>query len=146
MFDSTYFTRLAKAVKALGRYTRTSERKKYGLNMSKRRYPTLEAFVRKAVELGKVEDLFEAELHEPHHSHLMVQPQLEIVSLVRKALRDPSRMKRPVPPIPLETARSKWERTGLSGFPYAPHEEQGVLALFSILCAERILNYKNSYQ
>jgi len=49
--DDIYFERLAVAVDTLGRYPKTSERKKFGLNMSKRRYPTLDAFVRRAVEL-----------------------------------------------------------------------------------------------
>ena len=39
--DNAYFANLARAVKGLGRYPKASERKKYGLNFSKRRYPNL---------------------------------------------------------------------------------------------------------
>ncbi len=39
------------------------------------------------------------------------------------------------PPIPLGTSRTRWERTGLASFPYAPQDESGTLALFAILCA-----------
>jgi len=137
--DETYFANLAKAVDALGRYPRASERKKFGLNFSKRRYSTLTEFIDKAIELGHVPDLREAKL-QPRAAELGHTP--EIVELIRSALQDQGEQARPVPPIPLNTTRSKWERTGLTGFPYAPQEEQGVLALFSILCAQGILPWE----
>ena len=56
--DEEYFSRLKQAYGTLGRYPKASERKKFGLNFSKRRYTTLNEFVRKAVSLGYVPNLF----------------------------------------------------------------------------------------
>jgi len=104
--------------------------------MSKRRYATLPEFIEKAIELGHVPDLREAKI--PAQSQELGQSP-EIVKLIRSALQNQAEHARPIPPIPFNTKRSKWERTGLDGFPYAPQEEQGVLALFSILCARGVL-------
>jgi hypothetical protein len=60
--DIDYFKKLAQAVKTLGRYPKSSERKKFDLNMSKRRYPTLTDFILKAVEFGYVENLFKKKI------------------------------------------------------------------------------------
>jgi len=139
--DEIYFKRLANATEALGRYPRASERKKFGLNMSKRRYPTLTDFINKAIELGYVEDFREDNRHGASASEgKNALP--EIVELIKNTLHNRRQEERPVPPIPRNTKRSKWERTGLSGFPYAPQEEQGVLALFTILCSEHILPWQ----
>jgi hypothetical protein len=43
--DEEHFCNLAKAEETLGRYPRVSERKKFGLNASKRRFPTLAALI-----------------------------------------------------------------------------------------------------
>lgn len=139
--DEIYFQRLASATKSLGRYPRASERKKFGLNMSKRRYPTLPDFINKAIELGYVQNLREVK-HQGTSSSEGADSPPEIVKLIKKALHKRNQQERPVPPIPLNTKRSKWERTGLFGFPYAPQEEQGVLALFAILCSEHILPWQ----
>ena len=137
--DETYFHRLAKATEALGRYPKASERKEYRLNMSKRRYPNFSSFIEKAIELGYVEDLRENKLQNNSKNKKKDSPP-EIVKLIKEALH--SEVERPVPPIPLKTKRSKWERIGLAGFPYAPQEEQGVLALFAILCEKHILPWQ----
>ncbi len=136
--DATYFANLAEAVKTLGRYPRVNERKKFSLNFSKRRYPTLTEFIDKAIELGHVPDLRQAKL--PPRGERGHTP--ETVGIIRSALHNQGEQSRPVPPIPLNTKRSRWERTGIFGFPYAPQEEQGVLALFSILCAKGILPWE----
>jgi len=139
--DDTYFHRLAKATEALGRYPKASERKKYRLNMSKRRYPTFTSFIEKAIEFGYVDDLREGKVQKISKSKDAESPP-EIVKLIKNALHKSGQQERPVPPIPLNTKRTKWERTGLAGFPYAPQEEQGVLALFTILCSEHILPWQ----
>jgi hypothetical protein len=41
---------------------------------------------------------------------------------------------RRIPPIPSKSKRRKWARIDVPGFPYAPHDEQGVVALFAVLC------------
>jgi len=139
--DETYFHRLSKATAALGRYPKASERKEYGLNMSKRRYPTLASFIEKAIELGYVANLREGGLQKGLKFRES-ESQSEIIELIKNALHKIGQQKRPVPPIPLNTKRTKWERTGIAGFPYAPQEEQGVLALFTILCSEHILPWQ----
>ena len=55
--DEVYFHNLSRAVQELGRYPKVSERKKYQLNFKKRRWPTLTAFITKAIELGFVPNL-----------------------------------------------------------------------------------------
>jgi hypothetical protein len=126
--DEVYFGRLAAALKQLGRLPKASERKRFGLNFSKRRYATLQAFIDRAIELG----------HLPAPSVPMAsgsQPTPPAISPASAFASAPKAV-RPVPPIPLDTRRSKWERTGIDGFPYAPQDELGVVALFGILCSQ----------
>lgn len=134
--DEAYFARLQQAVESLGRYPKTSERKQFRLNFSKRRYPTLRAFIEKAVSLGIIQPQTEptAEVSEVEVSiavPFISEPTNRTASL-------PAQIKQgqPVPPIPRQTKRVKWERTGLEGFPYAPQDEDGVVALLAILCSQ----------
>jgi hypothetical protein len=131
--DEVYFERLTKAYDALGRFPKSNERKKFGLNFSKRRYPTLPAFIARAAELGYVnlpeEVVDEGRAKEP--TAIQVSP----AEPPQPALAST----RPVPPIPVGTQRRKWERTGVEGFPYAPQDESGAVALFAILCNRREL-------
>jgi hypothetical protein len=130
--DDLYFQRLATAVGVLGRLPKTGERKKFRLNFSKRRYPNLTAFFDTAAELGYIDMAFRSSAH----------------GSVSEPLRDPSpkgaaiQTARPVPPIPLSTKRTKWERTGISGFPYAPQDELGVVALFAVLCSTGTIQWQ----
>jgi hypothetical protein len=127
--DEEYFSRLKQAYGILGRYPKASERKKFGLNFSKRRYATLNEFVRKAVSLGYVPNLFHDKIREVEvKSNAIDSP------IIQREFLEKS--KRPVPPIPVDTKRIKWERTGIEGFPYAPHDELGVVGLFAILCSK----------
>jgi hypothetical protein len=130
--DEVYFQRLVNAVKVLGRFPKTGERKKFGLNINKRRYPNLTAFFDKAIELGYIERA----LRPLSISPKAVTPRNPILSTIPVAIN------RPVPPIPLSTKRHKWERTGISGFPYAPQDELGVVALFAILCATGTIQWQ----
>ncbi len=131
--DEVYFERLSRAQKGLGRFPKSSERKKFGLNFSKRRYPTLGVFIDRAAELGYVDSSErtseEVKARQPTITHL---PPAETPESAGAGPR-------PVPPIPAGTNRRKWERTGVEGFPYAPQDESGVVALFSILCARHEL-------
>jgi len=138
--DEVYFQRIVKAVKTLGRYPKSSERKKFGLNMAKNRYPTLTDFIKKAVELGHVENLFDSK-------QILETPKLNAMDSKDKfALNQhsllPQKTSRPVPPIPSGAKRRNWQRVDLEGFPYAPQEEQGVLAIFAILCSKGILPWQ----
>ncbi len=125
--DDVYFERLASAARQLGRLPNVSERKKFGLNFSKRRYPTLKAFIDQAVKLGRLSPATGRTARgRPESKHVAPPP---------PSHRPEPPTSRPVPPIPLQTTRKKWERTGIDGFPYAPQDELGVVALFGILCS-----------
>jgi hypothetical protein len=131
--DEVYFDRLKKAHESLARYPKSSERKMFGLNFSKRRYPTLSAFIARAAEVGYVDSAEQTtkkgKAQEPTVTRLAPPEPPEAAEIAT----------RPVPPIPVGTKQRKWERTGVEGFPYAPQDESGVVALFAILCARREL-------
>lgn len=132
--DGVYFQRLEKAFDELGRYPKASERKKYGLNFSKRRYSTLPLFIEKAIELEFVPDLFKKPVVPVNVSASQVEkPQPPSGTRTDENLS--------VPAIPVHTRRSKWERTNISEFPYAPHDELGVVALFAVLCAKKFIEW-----
>jgi len=137
--DEIYFSRLIKAVESLGRLPKTSERKKFGLNFSKRRYSTLKTFIEEASRRGIVTV---PERIPPDGEPLDEAPQSEtgVVETGEGGLS--LSPKRPVPPIPTDTRRTKWERSGIEGFPYAPQDELGVVALFGILCASRRIEWQ----
>jgi hypothetical protein len=130
--DEVYFLKLTEAIEILGRYPKTSERKRFGLNFSKRRYPTLKSFIDKAIEFGRVPNLFKKEKEPKCFPSIRIP---EPIGVNRVSCSPGQELIRPIPPIPMPSKRSKWERTGLEGFPYAPQEEQGVLALLAILCS-----------
>jgi hypothetical protein len=134
--DEEYFDRLAKAVKELGRYPTAMERKRFGLNMSKRRYPTLKFFIKEAIRQEYVPDLYQSTEQKAKNEN-----DETIKSLIVSSIDNLS-SERIIPPIPSNTIRKKWERIDIPGFPYAPQEEQGVLAIFSILCSKRILPWQ----
>ena len=133
--DVEYFQRLAEAVEKLGRFPKASERKLHGLNFSKSRYPNLSDFIRTAVSLGHVKDPsgeYACKGTEP------IGPQVE-QSPVHIRSRDEPRV---IPPIPKSSRRRRWERTDVDGFPYAPQDESGVVALFGILCSQGVLRWQ----
>lgn len=131
--DEVYFTRLRNAHEALGRPPKSSERKKFGLNFSKRRYATLPAFIDRAAELGYVDSA------KPTSKDGKAQEAAVTKAEPSQPPKSAGTATRPVPPIPAGTKRTKWERTGVEGFPYAPQDESGVVALFATLCAQREL-------
>lgn len=139
--DETYYERLKEMVNKHGRYPKTSERKKFSLNMSKRRFPTLNTFIKKAVELHYVPNLFHSQkLNSSEKTYISVPS--DILELIRSSLKRDGRQARTIPPIPSKSKRKKWTRIEIDGFPYAPHEELGVVALFAISCAKGILPWQ----
>jgi hypothetical protein len=133
--DEVYFQRLADAMRKLGRFPKASERKLYGLNVAKRRYPNLSEFIRAAVRLNKVPDLTGEYSSAPE----ALEPPANAAIRVHGGSKDRPRI---IPPIPKISKRSKWERTDIDGFPYAPQDESGVVALFAILCAQGALHWQ----
>lgn len=133
--DEVYFQRLAEATSKLGRFPKASERKLFGLNVSKSRYPNLSAFIRAAVRLEKVPDP-----NGEYAEKSEVFTELPNAAIpIHMGSKDGPRV---VPPIPKVTKRSRWERTDIDGFPYAPQDESGVVALFAILCAQGVLRWQ----
>ncbi|OIP27140.1 MAG: hypothetical protein COW22_04345 [Chloroflexi bacterium CG15_BIG_FIL_POST_REV_8_21_14_020_46_15] len=59
--DAVYYDRLKKAYELLGRLPKTSERKKFGLNFQKRRWATLEVFIKEAISIGIIPGLMKRE-------------------------------------------------------------------------------------
>jgi len=137
--DEVYFQRLRDVVQSLGRSPKASERKKFGLNFSKSRWPTLSTFISAAIQRGVIPA--PTSTTPPMVDNAL--PGDEQLRLPRRSERALPRAEsqgsptRPVPPIPARTRRQKWERTGEEGFPYAPQNEQGVVVLLGILCAQR---------
>lgn len=134
--DEVYFERLQQAVSEMGRLPKTTERKKFGLNFSKRRFPTLNAFIEKAIQIGKLDKVYSSEISMPSPQFAVpASSQTENIATIEL------KSHRQVPPIPKNTRRNKWERTGINGFPYAPQDELGVVALFAILCSSGFINW-----
>jgi len=138
--DEVYFANLVHAVEVLGRLPKTSERKTFGLNFSKRRYPTFTNFIETAQKLGIIETsvtkvVETAKTNQSDFSQIDTQTN-------DKHPEPPDVTLRSVPPIPAKTRRTKWERTGVEGFPYAPRDESGTVALFGILCAQGIIKWQ----
>jgi hypothetical protein len=132
--DEEYFGRLKQAFLSLSRYPKSSERKAFGLNFSKRRYSTLPGFIRRAVNLGYVPDLFKDKEVERGAS--------SVPELASKPEGASEMARRAVPPIPTSTKRKRWERIGIEGFPYAPHDELGVVGLFAVLCSQGRIHWQ----
>jgi hypothetical protein len=134
--DEVYFGRLQCAIRELGRHPKTSERKRFGLNFSKRRFPTLPAFIQAAIERGIIPD---TEANEPYEQSQLKQE--SAVAAIPDATETTGTTNRQVPAIPAHTSRAKWERIDMPGFPYAPQDESGTIALFAILCARGVIKW-----
>ena len=139
--DEVYIERLKVAVQKLGRTPKVSESKKFGLNFSKRRYPTLKAFINWAEKSGKIARSLESSLREEGSERIEVgiQANTSAESLIDQPKQEDTR---PIPPSPANTERKKWERTNIYGFPHAPQDESGVVAIFSILCGREALPWE----
>ncbi len=138
--DETYFERLKKAIDKLGRLPRTNERKRHGLNFKKARWPTLTAFIEDAVIRGVLpvqQAQSDRSVKCGRADDVPVRPVVGSGDAVQ-----PHASVHPVPSIPRVTSRRRWEQTGVDGFPYAPHDELGVVALFAIACSRRMLNWQ----
>lgn len=135
--DDVYFENLSHAYAALGRLPKASERKAYGLNFSKRRWPNLLSFYRQAANAGVIPNEAVGVDDDPFPEERRPGSDEHADFVVAASSAD-----RPVPPIPASTKRRKWARTGLDGFPYAPQDESGTVAVFAILCACRAINWQ----
>jgi hypothetical protein len=134
--DDEYFIRLKDAIKILGRYPKVNERKKYGLNFSKRRYPTLKQFIEKAIELEIIEPINDYK----NKQEIIIKSNK--VEELKYKIDNNSNKTRISPPIPKLTRRKNWSRIDLDGHPYSPHDELGVIAIFAILCHKHIINWQ----
>ena len=132
--NDVYFAKLKKFVDEKGRLPKTSERTLAGLNFQKSRWPTLSLFIDEAVSKGVIE---------ASYRKLPVVPESEPKASLPTSLPPsgnnaptgvPCQPIRGVPPIPSRSKRRTWKRIDVPGFPYAPQDEQGVVALFAILC------------
>lgn len=130
--DEQYYERLAEAVRVLGRYPKTSEKKRFGLANACVKAGGLKEFIRRAVAHGYIQDL----TPKPVENKTSTLRSQQTFSPVHSELPG-----QPVPPIPARTKRRNWVRIDIPGFPYAPHDELTVVALFGSLCARGVLPY-----
>lgn len=132
--DDVYFERLVNAVNKLGRLPKTSERKEYNLNFKKSRWPTLDSFILEAIKKGVIEDI------DGRYERInTAKDTIKVTEFTSSIQNYKSNIK--IPSIPEQTKRKKWERINISCFPYAPQDEQGVVAIFCILCHNKILPF-----
>ncbi len=132
--DEVYFQRLRVAFADLGRMPMVSDRKKYCLNFSKSRWPTLDSFISDAIQRGEIA---EASKSKPMRRGASV-PFLAVTMTLPLL----SKSTNIIAPIPSNSKRKKWTRINLPGFPYAPQDEQGVVAIFVILCSRGVLPWQ----
>lgn len=132
--DKVYFERLKNAVETLGRLPLTSEKKNLGLSFSKKRWANLDRFFFAAKKEGYIKNKLKSELTTQEHH------QEKEITEKYNSFMEPQ--ERHVPPIPKKAKRNIWIRTGVPGFPYAPQDESGVIALFSIFCANRTIPWQ----
>jgi len=105
--DDVYFDRLATAVEQLGRLPKVSERKRFGLNLSKRRNPTLQAFIDHAIALGR--------LAAPAVTPVSASSSAPPAVVRSNSSSQVTTAARPVPPIPLDTDGESGSVPGLTG-------------------------------
>ncbi|MGA2669666.1 MAG: hypothetical protein ABSF32_12260 [Ignavibacteria bacterium] len=136
--DDYYFRNLQKAVNVLGRLPKFSERRKFDLGFSARRWPSLGAFIKDAVESKKVKIngyTLPAPVHADNQNNAnSLSRGVKFFTVDIPPL--------PIPPVPLRSKRETWIRTNISGFPYAPHDELGVAALFAVLCSKYLIPWQ----
>lgn len=132
--DEEYWERYQQAITRLGRFPKQSEHKMFGLNVPNNRRAILSEFRGRAISLGLISSprFGNEECDEVNRYDESNEAKEKVQEVVDKPFR-------PIPPIPERTKRKKWERTGVEGYPYAPQDEDGVIALFAILCAKGII-------
>ena len=126
--EEIYLERLANAFRKLGRLPKTSERKNFGLNVDKLRFDTL-------VTTATLKGIVNIPNSEEEKQKRDAPRECEYSEPLQGNPNESLEPARRIPPIPEKTKRKKWERTGVEGFPYAPQDESGVIALFAILCS-----------
>lgn len=138
--DDVYLDRLRTAIKVLHRLPKTSERRRFGLNFTKSRWPTLRHFLKDAARQGVIPTQLVGDLLDDGQTiatdKMLSQDVANALSPSDTCVTEEKPPgNRPIPPIPARTRQAKWGRTGVIGHPYEPHNETGVIALFAILCA-----------
>lgn len=136
--NNEYFKNLNKAYQTLGRFPKSTELKKFGLLGAKKRWSPIKSFFDEAVKNGKIDGLSVKNI-----SSILEKKGDQLVrTLVERKETIQSEETRPYPAIPRSNKRKKWQRTKVFGFPYAPQEETGLIALFAILCSRRVINWQ----
>jgi hypothetical protein len=143
--DPDYAERFRRACGELGRPPRKSEYKNYGLSCNKRRrgdihqlYATIASEIfgrRPATATPAAAEKGEAPPDTSREARKSENVQNTHIG----------RTRRHVPPIPKNIRGKKWEQIGIDGFPYAPHHEMGVVAIFAILCSRGRLPLQITY-
>jgi len=137
--DEILFKRLVAAIEDLGgqRYPKHSEMKKYGLHFRARGILiNIHDLIDEAIKRELIPDLRDKKAVVPIVDEM---PSLSTAEADSKEMIN--RAQRIAPPIPYRTKWKTWELIDIDGFPYAPHDELGITALFGILCAKKIAKF-----
>lgn len=140
--DDTYFARLTAFIQKTGRLPKTSEQKLAGLSFRKARWPTLKTFLAEASDKG----IIPAGLGLPS-LHGTAKDQENVIPMnlqPQVAAHETLHGSRRIPPPPLQSLRAnpKWKRIDVFGLPYAPQDENAVIALFAILCHRGVIPWQ----
>lgn len=137
--DEVYLGRLKQFIEREGRLPKSREKRLAGLNFSTGRWGSLGAFLEFAAKKGVIPNA----LVSGRGPILPVSPALSGQSPVVMGTETAVAVQeRELPPIPKKSKWKKWSRIDEPGFPYAPHDELGVVALFAILCSHGKLPYQ----
>lgn len=143
--DADYSERFRGACEELGRPPKKSEFKKYGLTCNKRRrrdvhrlYDNIASEIFGQSPARATPAAVEKNEGTPDTTGKL--PHSE-----NAQSRQSGRGPRQVPPIPRHVRGKRWDQTGVDGFPYAPHHEIGVVALFAVLCSQGMIPLQMTY-
>ncbi|MEW6347955.1 MAG: hypothetical protein AB1646_02750 [Thermodesulfobacteriota bacterium] len=137
--DEEYFRRLKEFYERNHRVPKYNEVTLAGLTFNKR-WTTRKDFLADAVEKGVIP---QEALKQHHRNDIPEETAGEAAETNQTEKRDafPKRASI-VPPPPKDSKWQKWQRIDEPGFPCAPHDELGVVALFAILCSQEKLPFQ----
>lgn len=137
--DEVYLDRLKRFIEREGRLPKSSEKRRAGLNFGSGRWASLGVFLEHAAKEG----VFPRALLTRRGPILPAFPVLSGQSPMAMGTEPTvAAHERELPPIPKKSKWKKWSRIDEPGFPYEPHDELGVVALFAILCSHGKLPYQ----
>lgn len=137
--DQEYLRRLKQFIEKNGRLPKSKEKRLAGLNFSRSRWSSLGVFLEYAANEGVIPDALSTRRRSTSRASADLSGQSPIAMDAKPTVAVHNRE---LPPIPKKSKWKKWSRIDEPGFPYEPHDELGVVALFAILCSHGKLPYQ----